>query len=69
MTGRITAANVIVGSSPSRQLNAGEFAGAIAAMPAGAACVNVHTSPLSPGGEIRCQIRIVANSVLIAAGR
>ena len=59
MTGRITAANVMAGSTPSLQLNAGDFAGAIAAMRAGAAYVNVHTNPLSPGGEIRSQIRIV----------
>ena len=56
VTGTITAANVIAGSTPSQQLNAGDFAGAIAAMRAGAAYVNVHTSP-SPGGEIRGQIR------------
>jgi hypothetical protein len=57
--GRITAANVIAGSSipNSQQLNAGDFAGALAAMRAGAAYANVHTSPLSTGGEIRGQIR------------
>lgn len=57
--GRITAANVIAGSSipNQQQLNAGDFAGALAAMRAGAAYANVHTSPLSTGGEIRGQIR------------
>ena len=57
VTGRITAANVIAGSIPTQQLNAGDFAGALAAMRGGAAYANVHTSPLSPGGEIRGQIR------------
>jgi hypothetical protein len=57
--GRITAANVIAGSTASQQLNANDFAGAIAAMRAGAAYANVHTSPLSTGGEIRGQIRII----------
>jgi CHRD domain len=59
VTGTITSANVIAGSTASQQLNAGDFAGALAAMRAGAAYVNVHTSPLSTGGEIRGQIRIV----------
>jgi hypothetical protein len=57
--GRITAANVIAGSTASQQLNAMDFTGAIAAIRAGAAYANVHTSPLSPGGEVRGQIRIV----------
>jgi len=56
--GRITAANVIVGGTASQQLNAGDFAGAIAAMRAGFAYANVHTD-LSTGGEIRGQIRVV----------
>jgi hypothetical protein len=59
VTGIISAANVIAGSTASQQLNAGDFAGALAAMRAGAAYVNVHTSPLSTGGEVRGQIRIV----------
>jgi CHRD domain len=59
VTGRITAANVIAGSTASQQLNAGDFAGAIAAMRAGAAYANVHTLPLSGGGEIRGQIRVI----------
>ena len=59
--GRITAANVIAGNSipNSQQLNAGDFVGALAAMRAGAAYANVHTSPLSTGGEIRGQIRVI----------
>jgi hypothetical protein len=56
--GRITAANVIQGSMAPQQLAAGDFAGAIAAMRASAAYANVHTN-LSPGGEIRGQIRII----------
>jgi len=59
VTGRITAANVIAGSTTTQQLNAGDFIGAIAAMRAGFAYANVHTLPLSPGGEIRGQIRII----------
>jgi CHRD domain len=59
VTGTISAANVIAGSTASQQLNANDFAGALAAMRAGAAYVNVHTSPLSTGGEIRGQIRVV----------
>jgi hypothetical protein len=57
VTGHITAANVIAGSTASQQLAAGELAEAIAAMRAGVAYANVHTTPLSPGGEIRGQIR------------
>ena len=60
VTGRITAANVVAGGTASQQLNAGDFVGAIAAMRAGAAYANVHTSPLSTGGEIRGQIRGIA---------
>jgi hypothetical protein len=59
VTGRITAANVIAGNTASQQLNANDFAGAIAAMRAGAAYANVHTLPLSGGGEIRGQIRVI----------
>ena len=59
VTGRVTAANVIAGNTASQQLNAGDFTGALAAMRAGAAYANVHTSPLSTGGEIRGQIRII----------
>jgi CHRD domain len=56
--GRITAANVIAGSMAPQQLNAMDFTGALAAIRAGVAYANVHTSP-SPGGEVRGQIRIV----------
>jgi len=52
----ITAADVIAGAMASQQLPAGGLAQAIAAMRAGVAYVNVHTS-LSTGGEIRGQIR------------
>lgn len=54
-TGTITAANVVAGGTASQQLAAGELAEVIAAMRAGAAYANVHTS-LSLGGEIRGQI-------------
>ncbi|HEY6368050.1 MAG TPA: CHRD domain-containing protein [Candidatus Binatia bacterium] len=57
--GTITAANVIAGSTASQQLNTGDFAGAIAAMRAGAAYANVHTN-LSSGGEIRGQIKVTS---------
>jgi hypothetical protein len=56
LTGTITAANVIAGATTSQQLAAGALDQVIAAMRAGAAYVNVHTT-LSPGGEIRGQIR------------
>jgi hypothetical protein len=56
VTGTITAANVIAGSMAPQQLTAGDLAEVIAAMRAGAAYANVHTD-LSPGGEIRGQIR------------
>jgi hypothetical protein len=57
VTGRITAANVL--PQASQQFGAGDFAAAIAAMRASAAYVNVHTSPVSTGGEIRGQIRVI----------
>ena len=56
ITGTITAANVIAGSTTTQQLEAGELDEVIAAIRAGAAYANVHTD-LSPGGEIRGQIR------------
>ena len=54
--GTITSANVIAGSMTSQQLAAGDLDEVIAAIRAGAAYANVHTN-LSPGGEIRGQIR------------
>jgi len=52
--GTITAANVV---GPTTQgVNAGNFADAIAAIRGGLAYVNVHSS-VSPGGEIRGQIK------------
>ena len=59
VTGKITAANVIAGSQPPQQLAAGDLAAVVTAIRAGATYVNVHTN-LSPGGEIRGQIRTVA---------
>jgi hypothetical protein len=56
VTGHITTENVIAGSTASQQLTAGDLAEVIRAIRAGAAYVNVHTN-LSPGGEIRGQIR------------
>jgi hypothetical protein len=53
--GTITALNVIAGST-TQQLGDGELDEVIAAIRAGAAYANVHTN-LSPGGEIRGQIR------------
>jgi len=57
--GPITAANVIAGSMAPQQLAAGDLAAVVAAIRAGAAYANVHTTP-SPGGEIRGQIRVIA---------
>jgi CHRD domain len=59
VTGTITAANVIAGSMAPQQLEAGDLAAVITAIRAGAAYANVHTS-ISPGGEIRGQIRTIA---------
>ena len=59
VSGTITAANVIAGATGSQQLAAGDLAAVIAAIRAGAAYANVHTTP-SPGGEIRGQIRTIA---------
>ena len=56
--GVITAANVIAGSQAPQQLVAGDLASVITAISAGATYANVHTN-LSPGGEIRGQIRVV----------
>jgi CHRD domain len=59
VSGEITTANVIAGSMAPQQLAAGDLAAVIAAIRAGAAYANVHTN-VSPGGEIRGQIRVIA---------
>jgi hypothetical protein len=58
VSGTITADNVIAGSQAPQQLAAGDLDAVITAMRAGVTYANVHTN-LSPGGEIRGQIRIV----------
>ena len=55
VSGTAMAGNVGPGA-PTQQLTAGEIAEVIAAMRAGVAYANVHTN-LSPGGEIRGQIK------------
>ena len=57
--GLITAANVIAGATASQQLRAGDLAAVVTAIWAGMAYANVHTT-VSPGGEIRGQIRGIA---------
>src|SRR5437899_461667 len=52
----VTAADVVAGAA-SQQLAAGELNEVIRAIRAGVAYANVHTN-LSPGGEIRGQIRV-----------
>jgi hypothetical protein len=59
VTGTITSANVIAGATASQQLLAGDLGAVIAAIRAGAAYANVHTTA-SPGGEIRGQLRTIA---------
>ena len=59
VSGTITAANVIAGATASQQLKAADLDAVVAALRAGAAYANVHTT-LSPGGEIRGQIRVIA---------
>jgi CHRD domain-containing protein len=59
VSGLITAANVIAGATASQQLRAGDLAAVVAAIRAGMAYANVHTT-VSPGGEIRGQIRGIA---------
>jgi hypothetical protein len=59
VSGEITTANVIAGSMAPQQLAAGDLAAVVAAIRAGAAYANVHTD-VSPGGEIRGQIRTIA---------
>jgi CHRD domain len=55
--GTITAENVVAGSMTAQQLEAGELDEVIAAIRGRVAYANVHTN-LSPGGEIRGQIRV-----------
>ena len=59
VTGTITPANVIAGATATQQLLAGDLAAVVTAIRAGAAYANVHTN-VSPGGEIRGQIRTIA---------
>ncbi len=59
ITGTISAANVIAGSTASQQLSAGDLDEIVRAIRAGSAYVNVHTD-LSTGGEIRGQINAAA---------
>ena len=59
VSGTITTANVIAGATASQQLAAGDLSAVLAAIRAGAAYANVHTTP-SPGGEIRGQIHTIA---------
>ena len=56
VSGHITSANVLQAGNGTQQILAGELADVIAAIRAGVAYANVHTT-LSPGGEIRGQIR------------
>jgi hypothetical protein len=57
ITGTITAANVIASSQLNQLILDRELAEVIAAMRAGVAYVNVHSTPNTTGGEIRGQIR------------
>jgi len=59
VSGTITPANVLAGSMAPQQLAGGDLAAVSAAIRAGAAYANVHTN-ISPGGEIRGQIRTIA---------
>ena len=59
VSGEITTANVIAGSMAPQQLAEGDLAAVVTAIRAGAAYANVHTD-VSPGGEIRGQIRTIA---------
>ena len=54
--GTVTAANVLTGATASQQFNAGDFESLVDALRAGIAYVNIH-STLSPGGEIRGQVK------------
>jgi hypothetical protein len=59
VSGTITAANVIAGEDASQQLAEEDLAAVVTAIRAGAAYANVHTD-VSPGGEIRGQLRTIA---------
>jgi hypothetical protein len=59
VSGTITSATVIAGSTETQQLKAGDLGAVVAAIRGGAAYANVHTT-VSPGGEIRGQIRTIA---------
>jgi hypothetical protein len=57
ITGTITAANVLTASMANQLILGGELAEIIAAIRAGRTYVNIHSTPLTEGGEIRGQIR------------
>jgi hypothetical protein len=59
VSGTITSANVIAGATTTQQLEAKDLGAVLTAIQAGAAYANVHTT-VSPGGEIRGQIRTIA---------
>jgi hypothetical protein len=59
VSGTITSANVIAGAMATQQLAAKDLTAVLTAIQAGAAYANVHTT-VSPGGEIRGQIRTIA---------
>jgi len=58
VTGKITAANVVDGGTASQLILAGELDEVIAAIRGGVAYANVHSTPLTTGGEIRGQIKV-----------
>src|SRR5215469_18368681 len=58
VSGNITSANVIAGATTTQQLAANDLSAVVTAIQAGAAYANVHTV-VSPGGEIRGQIRVI----------
>ena len=59
VSGNITSANVIAGATTTQQLAANDLSAVVTAIQAGAAYANVHTV-VSPGGEIRGQIRVIS---------